>query len=86
MPKYRFTGEVAETFPSVVISDDEGTHVLVCEPGAEVELPDAVEFAHLVAIHSDAAPATAPEPAPEPPAEPQTDPVPTVPDVAGHDL
>ena len=64
MPRYKFTGLVAETFPYVQGADG---FPLVCEPGDVVELAEEVEHARLEptkqkAHHSEPADA---EPAPE---------------------
>lgn len=54
MPKYRFSGDAPETFPSIVFVDADGHHTLTLEPGDVVDLPEPVEHPRLEATDEPA--------------------------------
>lgn len=50
MPRYKFTGESPETFPTIVTENGS----LVLKPGQTVDLPDEVEHARLKPVKAKA--------------------------------
>lgn len=57
MPRYRFTGDTPEVFPSLVRTDDDGvTTTVACEPGDLVDLAEPVDHPRLALVED--APAT----------------------------
>ena len=76
MPRYKFTGDQPEIFPTIVLETEDGFRTLTAEPGQVFEIADEIEHARLELTEDPVTPEPEPEPevVPEPPApEPEPD-------------